>query len=106
MPKLSDPTVLPALIDETWNLYQQAQEPEKGQLAAKLQSLHQELVKLTDMTLDPEQQAYKDAVKTVQTATQQVKKAQGDQAQVAAAIKQVASVISAIAKIAGMVGLG
>ena len=62
MPNLSDPTVLPALIDETWTLYQGAPDAQKGPLAARLQELHQELATLTDKTLDPQQQKYKDAV--------------------------------------------
>jgi septation ring formation regulator EzrA len=93
--------MLPALIDATWTLYEKASAAKKGQLAGQLQRLHQELVKLTDMSLDPEQQTYKDAVSKVQKATKQVKKAQKDQAEVAKAIKQVAAVVSAIAKIVG-----
>jgi len=106
LPNLSDPAVLPALIDETWKLYLQSSEPQKSQLAENLQELHQELIKLTDLKLDPQQQNYKDAVAAIQSATQQLKNAQADQTKVADSINQVASVISALAKIAGLVGLG
>jgi septation ring formation regulator EzrA len=100
--KLSDTSVLPTLIDETWELYNSAQEPEKGQLAGKLQGLHEELVKLTDSTLDPTQQAYKDAVNKVQQATKAVTEAQSDQKKVASAIGQLSSVIGALVNLASV----
>ena len=103
MARLSDPTVLPALIDATWDLYNEAEEPEKSRLAGKLQELHQQLTRLTDATLDPEQQAYKDAVTKIQNATKRVMQSQKNQAQVGSAIDQIASVISVLGKLGSAV---
>jgi len=103
MANLSDQNVLPDLINQTWTLYQQAQDDaQKARLLGQLQDLTQRLASLSDVTLDKTKQQYKNAVTAVQNATRQVKQAQQDQAKVAGAIGQIASVISALAKLAAM----
>ncbi len=101
MSKLSDPNVVPELINQTWVLYQQTQDPaKKAQLAGQLQQLSLQLGSLADKIPDETKQEYKDAVTAVQNATQTVKQAQADEAKVAAAIGQIAQVIAALAKVA------
>lgn len=101
MALLSDPNVLPDLINQTWTLYQNTNDPEqKTQLAGKLQSLHLRLSALADKVPDATKQEYKNAVSTTQSATAAVKQAQTDEAKTAAAIGQVAQVIAALAKVA------
>ena len=101
MSKLSDPNVVPELINQTWTLYQQTQDPaKKAQLAGQLQQLSLQLGNLADKIPDQTKQEYKDAVTAVQSATKTVKQAQADEAKIAAAIGQIAQVIAALAKVA------
>jgi hypothetical protein len=101
MSMLSDQMNVPDLINQTWSLFQQTQDPAtKARLAGQLQDLTQKLGSLTDKVPDQTKQEYKDAVAAVQTGTQTVKQAQADEAKVAAAIAQIAQVIAALAKVA------
>ena len=59
MANLSDPDVLPDLIDQTWALYQQPHTDAQGAtLAGQLQDLTQQLADLSDVTLDKTKQEY------------------------------------------------
>jgi hypothetical protein len=101
MAPLSDPNVLPELINQTWTLYQNTNDPgQKGQLAGQLQGLHLQLSALADKVPDSAKQEYKNAVSAVLNATAAVKQAQADEAKVAATIGQIAQVIAALAKVA------
>jgi hypothetical protein len=103
VPNLSDPDILGDLIDQTWTLYQQAQNAaQRDLLAEQFKDLSAQLGAIADSVPDETKQVYKDAVARVQTATQTVKQAQADQAKIAAAIGEVAQVIDALAKLAAM----
>lgn len=102
MTKISDSDLLPKLIEQTWDAYNKAQGSEKDDLAEKYKQLNLELTILSDLTLDPQQQKYKDAVATIRLAIDTVKKAQDQQAKVATTISQVAAVIAALSKVAAL----